>query len=322
MTFEEFFEEWRNATPYIMAHTSGSTGEPKDILLTKEFVRRSALRTNRFFGIDKGSRLHSCVAADYIGGKMMAVRSDIASCMFTHETPSNRPLAGIVKSEEITLLAVVPSQMIHILDNIREMPLIRNVLIGGAAIPFELRRRIASSGLNAYESYGMTETASHIALRKVEEEEGWFVPLEGIRVSVDSRGCLVIDFEQGKHFTTNDMAVLEGEGFKITGRYDNVIVTGGKKVSPEAVERKISHLFRGDIMIGSEPDSKWGEQVILMAEEKEPEEGVESIMKAMRSELERWEMPKNIKWGTRLPRTPNGKILRNKRAKEEKMADK
>lgn len=322
MTFEDFIKEWHGVTPYITAHTSGSTGEPKEIELQKEFVKRSAMRTNRFFSIGKDSRLHSCVAADFIGGKMMAVRSLIAECCFTWEKPSNRPLQQMSNNDEITLLAVVPSQMIHILDHFEEMPVIQNVLIGGAAIPTELRKRIAQSGLNAFESYGMTETASHIALRKVEEEEGWFDALPGIEVTNDERGCLVIEFETGERFVTNDMSIFDGKRFKIAGRIDNVIITGGKKVSPERIERKVSHLFNGDILVSSEPHPKWGEQVILLAEEKEPVAGEGMLMKEMRKILEGWEMPKRISWNIRLPRTPNGKIKRDIGTKVEKKVDK
>lgn len=134
MTFEEFIEEWRSEKATITAITSGSTGKPKNIELDKTFVEDSANRTNSFFGIDGGSHLHSCVAADFIGGKMMAVRADIAGCSFSYETPTNRPLDGFDKSQRIDLLAVVPSQMVHLLEHKEELPEIVNIIIGGSSI--------------------------------------------------------------------------------------------------------------------------------------------------------------------------------------------
>lgn len=313
MTFEEFLEEWRGDIPYITAHTSGSTGRPKEIRLDKEFVRESASRTNSFFAVGPGSRLHSCVAADYIGGKMMAVRSELAGCRFTWEPPSNRPLCGM-KGETIDLLAVVPSQMVHILDHPEDMPRLNGIIIGGSPLPEHLRRRIALSGLPAFESYGMTETASHIALRRVEATAGWFRALPGIVVTADPRGCLAISFGEGREVvTTNDMAEVRGDEFRITGRYDHMIITGGKKVNPVDVEGRISHLFRKGIMLTSEPDEKWGERVVLLAEDAPDADERAKTEVRMRELLANYEMPKQIHWGSRLAYTPNGKLMRRKK---------
>lgn len=310
MTFEDFFEEWKSEVPYIEARTSGSTGEPKIIRLSKDFVKESALRTNRFFSVSSRSRLHSCVSADFIGGKMMAVRSELAGCRFSHETPSNRPLGSFCAADRLDLVAVVPSQLIHILDNIREMPSIGAMIIGGSAIDVRLRARVEKSGLNAYETYGMTETSSHIALRKVREKEDWFETLDGIKVESDSRGCLVIRFSSGEEIVTNDLAELAGERmFKITGRWDHVIITGGKKVNPYDVERKISMLVNAPYMITSRADLKWGRMVVLLIEGSEESEKLE-LLSDLKSVLDPWEVPKIIEWVRHLPRTANGKLKR------------
>ncbi len=323
MTFEDFLEEWRGQESVITVHTSGSTGTPKTIRLSKDFVRESALRTNFFFSITCDSRLHSCVAPDFIGGKMMAVRSELAGCRLTWETPSNRPLAGMAKDEKIDLLAVVPSQMLYILDNLTSIPELDAIIIGGAAIHPDLRSKIIKSGLNAYETYGMTETASHIALRKIACGQDWFMPLDGIAVSLDPRDCLRIDFNTGETVVTNDIAELnESGGFRILGRYDNMIITGGKKVNPEAVEARIAPVIReffagsgisskesGDnFLITSRPDEKWGEKIVLRIEGRDGD--CTSLLKLLREVLNPYEMPKGIEWVDRLPRTPNGKLLR------------
>lgn len=302
-------EEWRGEGDSIVAHTSGSTGSPKEIHLRKDFVRDSALRTNSFFGITSGSHLHSCVAPDFIGGKMMAVRSEVAGCRFTWETPSNTPLKEMARDEKIHLLAVVPSQMLHILDNLRDMPEIDAVIIGGSAIHPSLLRRIAASGLNAYETYGMTETASHIALRKIDGASGRFTTLPGISVELDGRGCLVILFHSGEKVVTNDLARIHGDNeFEILGRFDHIIITGGKKVNPLEVELKISHLINAPFIITSQPDEKWGSRIVLKIEgEAKPTDELEA---ELRKSLQGWEMPKAIKFVASLPRTSNGKILR------------
>lgn len=327
MTFEEFIEEWRGESEFIEARTSGSTGEPKLIRLPKPFVRASALRSNNFFCINSQSRLHSCVAPDYIGGKMMAVRAETAGCRLTWETPSNAPLRGIGAKEKIDLLAVVPSQMLHILENKKDLPSIRTVIIGGSPINASLRDRIMASDLCAYETYGMTETSSHIALRKVGNE--WFSTLEGIRVDKDDRGCLVICFDTGEVFRTNDLASVESSNrFKINGRIDNIIITGGKKVNPIDVECRISHLFSTPFIITSSPDLKWGMKVVLKVErgekaggrpvenhrawesEKKEEEAASRLFEKLREVFSSHEMPKVIEWVDKLPRTANGKLKR------------
>ena len=317
MEFDEFMEEWRDAaTPYIIARTSGSTGVPKSIRLDKEFVKQSALRTNRFFNITEGSRLHSCVAADYIGGKMMAVRADVAGCRFTWERPSNRPLAGIGNDEVIDLLAVVPSQMVHVLDNLENMPEIRAVIIGGSAISPQLFLRICESGLNAYETYGMTETSSHIAMRKIASKQGnscgeWFETLEGITVEKDGRGCLVINFDSGETFVTNDLAETnDGRHFKIKGRYDHVIITGGKKVNPYEVEEKLAPYINTPFVVTSEPHYKWGSAVVVRIEGNSCDISEEELRSIMKTILQPHEVAKKIEYVERLPRTANGKIRR------------
>ncbi len=182
MTYDNFKEQWQSEKNYLICHTSGSTGTPKEIHLAKETMEQSALRTNQSFHIDEKSYLHSCISPDFIGGKMMMIRSLIAGSEFGWEIPSNKPLNDYF-GRDITLLAVVPSQMHFILDKIASLPSIQYILIGGAPIPPALRKRIAESGLIAYESYGMTETASHIALRKVETEVKPFRTLDAMKAS-------------------------------------------------------------------------------------------------------------------------------------------
>lgn len=311
MDFKKFIEEWNSPVDYITAETSGSTGNPKQILLNKEFVKESALRTINFFGINDGSRLHSCVSPEFIGGKMMAVRSILSGCRFTWEDPSNRPLVGLDRSEEIDLVALVPSQMVYILDNKDGMPKIKNYLVGGSSITERLRLRIHESGITAYETYGMTETASHIALRKIEDKILPFETLPGIEVEKDKRGCLVIKFNSGEKFVTNDIAeVLSPSNFLIKGRIDNVIITGGRKVHPEEVERKLGELTAKPLMIKGEPDEKWGEKVVMMIEDTDNEVDDSQLLEKAKNILLPHEVPKKIYHIEKLPRTPNGKIKR------------
>lgn len=259
-----FLDEWSNKLPFIECRTSGSTGEPKLIRLPKQLMAESAMRTVRHFGLDGNSHLHSCISTDFIGGKMMVVRAALMGAKLTSETPSNRPLRDY-DGPEIDLLAVVPSQMIDLLDRLDQLPKIRHIIIGGAPIPPDLRGRIARSGLDAWETYGMTETASHIALRRVTDPPLPFRPLDGICIHCDADNRLIIEMGQWGKFHTNDIVEIgEDNSFTIKGRADNVIITGGKKVHPEEVEAILEGRLGCEVMVTSEPDTKWGRRVVLI----------------------------------------------------------
>lgn len=309
MNYDEFIAEWLNSDDSIKVRTSGSTGIPKEILLTKDFVRKSALRTISYFGLDSRSYLHSCISPDYIGGKMMAVRALETGCRFTWEQPSNRPLKDLGKNLEITLLSVVPSQLLHIISHKEELPKMKNILAGGAPVVPSLKKAIIDSGLNVYETYGMTETASHIALKKLSDEDR-FHTLKGITVSSDDKGCLNISFDSGENFITKDLAeIFSDTSFRIVGRADFIINTGGKKVNPEDVERRLEPLVGAPFVLISIPDEKWGEKIVMLIESEQGKFSEDKIKK-MKEILQPHEVPKIIKYVTYLARTDNGKINR------------
>lgn len=308
MNYSDFAAEWKSTPDHIICRTSGSTGDPKEICLPKSEMRKSAWRTIRFFGLDSGSHLHSCVSPDYIGGKMMAVRAYETGAGLTWEKPSNRPLEKY-DGKPIDLLAVVPSQMIHILDNLHDMPEIRAVIIGGAPIPAHLRERIEESGLNAWETYGMTETASHIALRRVSATPGAFTTLDGIRTYTDSESRLVIEMDGWQRLVTNDIAEIAECGFTILGRYDNVIISGGKKIHPEQVEEILERELGVPVMISSMPDEKWGERVIMTIEDGGDSQADIKIISKCKNLLPEECVPKEI-IHSEVARTANGKKRR------------
>ncbi len=306
--------QWGCGCSFLEAHTSGSTGSPKEILLPREAVRLSALRTNNFFSITSSSLLHSCISPEFIGGKMMMIRALESGAKLTYEVPSNRPT--LLAEVTIDLLSVVPSMMHSLLARKRDgsLPNVRNILIGGSSIPANLKHEIAESGLTAYESYGMTETCSHIALRKIELSEKPFKALDGINITTDSRNCLVITIPGiDNPIVTNDIVELTSDGFRILGRADNVIVTGGRKVYPEAIEHKIGELTDEVFIIAGRKSEFWGEEVIVWFESDcVPEEIIpsEDFISELRSRLAPWEMPKRFYRGS-LPLTSSGKPKRN-----------
>lgn len=344
ISYERFISEWLDeSVDEIEAHTSGSTGKPKAIRLSKKMMRESARRTNAYFNIDSGWLLGSCISPAYIGGKMMAVRALEASCRFFCEEPSNHPdiLPARKATDRNVLISVVPSQMWHILElglSEAEKRRIR-FLIGGSAIPADLRKRIVEGSIKAWESYGMTETSSHIALRPITSDETLFTPLPGIKLSKSPSGTLAIDLGNSENpIITNDLVEFGSDGnFKILGRADNVIVTGGLKVIPELLEEKIRKIISktelatniSGLMVTSRPDSKWGEAIVLNLEItpglsgddttlipeseiliKEVEDAIRDKSNDLSYSILRHEFPKEIRCVRALPRTPNGKLRR------------
>ncbi len=285
---------------------------PKRISLTKEMMRRSAQRTISYFGINTGSRLYSCISPQFIGGKMMLIRALVARCEFEYEQPSNRPQIGD-GSRHCDLVSVVPSQMHHILQSPQILVRVKNFLVGGSAIPPQLRKAIAEAGIAAYESYGMTETASHIALRRVGMDDEPFSVLPGISLSIDERGCLVIDMGTDGAVVTNDIVEFADETrckFQILGRVDDVIVTGGMKVHPAQVEKLLFPLFPNvEICITSRPDTLWGSRVVLLIE-TESIADTSVLMQQVRELLPPHCVPKEILPVKSLPRTASGKVIR------------
>lgn len=321
MNQQEFETIWKDGKDYVECYTSGSTGEPKLIRLSKDFMRASARRTNEFFGIDAGSRLHTCLDFRYIASMMMTVRADEAGCILTSEEPSSKPLGGIPEDEIIDLMSMVPIQMAWVLDSSHVWKGIRNILLGGSPIPSLIRKRIVLSPYTVWESYGMTETASHIAIRKVEVEDVPFKTLDGISVSVNEEGCLTIIMPDDQRITTTDIAEMTGENeFRILGRADHVVISGGIKIHPEELERRLGPFIGYDYCLSSVPDKKWGEKLVLAVESSPDMIDEELLREAVGVRLRQYrkilelgvKTPKDVLIVAELPRTANGKIDRVK----------
>ncbi len=284
-------------------------------------MRHSAKRTNDFFNIVSSSRLHTCLDFKYIASMMMTVRADEAKCLLTSEHPSSRPLEDIGIDDVVDLVSVVPAQMEWILDNGEKWRGLRHILIGGSAIPPMMRRQIALSGYDVWESYGMTETASHIALRRVTEEDEPFSTLPGISVELNKKDCLVIKMPDGTKLITNDIAEVEDSNrFRILGRADNCVISGGIKILPEELERKLGPFIAFEYCISSVPDKKWGEKLVLVIEHPEESIAEDLLLEAVGVRLRQYrkildlgvKSPKDVVRVSELPRTSNGKIDRKR----------
>ena len=307
MLFEDFFDEWYDSTrDYIVAHTSGSTGTPKEIRLAKSDMAVSARRTNAFFGIDCHSTLVCPLSLDYIAGKMMAVRAILSGAMLVQIPPSND--FTMSWNLQADLIAIVPSQVDALLKIVRTRRVF-NAIIGGAPLDDARRKALKSAGVNAYETYGMTETASHVALRHINAED--FRGLDGFTFSTDQRSCLVIESADMtfRRLVTNDIVEMTGANtFRWLGRADNVINSGGIKIVIEQLEAEIAAIFPDlQFYVGRQPDDKWGEVPVMYVK------GVgdtDAIARELASRLDHRRLPRSVIAVAEFPLTANGKIKR------------
>ncbi len=195
MTVLEFLAQWHDDSPFVIAHTSGSTGRPKEVRLLKSDMQASAALTNRFFGINKESRLMLSLSPDYIAGKMMIVRAEEAGATLLTETPSNRPLEHYAGAK-IDLLAVVPSQALWLAQHPDRLANVRKLIIGGGEVSPHLRKLLENMPVEAYATYGMTETCSHVALAPITADISPFTALPPVTFTTDQRSCLIIEAPQ------------------------------------------------------------------------------------------------------------------------------
>jgi o-succinylbenzoate---CoA ligase len=312
-----FILEWLSPSLTLKVHTSGSTGKPKEILLEKRFMIASAQATIDFFKLKPGSIAILCLPVRYIAGKMMIVRALVGSLDLYLTKPGSVPEIG--KFQKIDFCAMVPNQVASLLETKNGAELleqIQNLIIGGSVLPTNLESKIKKLKNNTWQTYGMTETITHIALRKLngKNAEDFYSPLKGVRTSLDESGCLMITAEKIgiKRLVTHDLAEINNEGkFKILGRIDNIIISGGLKLVPEEIENKLNGCFENDYYISSIPDEKLGNKLVLYIEDEgKLKKQIYHLWEKIEERVSGFEIPKEIIFVQQFARTKTGKIIR------------
>ena len=294
MTLEDFFSEWNNDSDRVLVHTSGSTGKPKPMMVEKKRMLNSARITCDFLGLKPGDSALLCMSLDYIAGKMVVVRSIERHLHLISVSPSGHPLKNIDLKDvngkgvngEITFAAMVPMQVYNTLQVPEErerLTHIRHLIIGGGAIDASLEKELQAlpGNIAIWSTYGMTETLSHIALRRINgvEASEWYQPFDSVKISQTEEGCLVIDAPLvcAETLVTNDIVEIESYiynkveklRFRIKGRKDNVICSGGIKIQIEEVETLLKPHLEKPFMIAKKKDEKFGEIAVLLTEDED-----------------------------------------------------
>ncbi len=294
----------------INVSTSGSTGKPKNIFIKKVFMKNSAQMTGDYFNLKKGDSAFLCLPIQYIAGKMMIVRAIELGLILYCVKPDSSPLENLNK--EIDFGAMVPLQ---IENSINKLNLIKNIIIGGAPISLRLEKLLQTIKSNCYATYGMTETVTHIAIKPLNHQikSKYFTTLSNITIKKDNRGCLVIDCPKlsSKEVITNDIVnSISNNQFEFIGRFDNVINSGGVKLHPERIEKKLSEIISDRFIITSIPDERLGQKLILIIESTKISQKI-----YFNKILDKLEIPKHVFFTETFIETKTGKINRNETIK-------
>ena len=309
-----FILEWFDEKMDVPAKTSGSTGNPKKILLEKAKMAQSALMTGKFFNFKEKDTALLCLSPQFIAGKMMIVRAIIWQMNLVCVKPDGHPIEGL--SQIVDFAAMIPLQVKNSIHNKTQLGKVKTILIGGGAVDIKLCEQIQNIKPKCFASFGMTETLSHIAIKTLNglNKSNSYKALNGVRLSTDERNCLKIRAPKllDKAIITNDIVRLISDSeFEWLGRFDNVINSGGLKLFPEQIEEKLASFINQAFFLIGIPDEHLGEKMILLIESKKKNEDEKKQIHAkINSYLEKFQRPRAIYLISKFERTLTNKIQR------------
>lgn len=302
----------------LQATTSGTTGPPKRTTIPVEDLVASARLTGRTFGLRPGDRVLHCLPGAFVAGKLMLVRAFVLGLDLHVISPRGSVLAKLGAAERFRFAAMVPLQLARALDEDRERveTQFHTVLLGGGPVSEALGQRLAGLRNEVFLGYGSTETVTHVALRRLNgpQASAEFTALGDCRFARDPRGCLVVHtphLSTFQHVTNDLVQLMDDAHFRWLGRYDNVILSGGRKVHPEQLEARTAALIAEPHYFSGMPDAQLGQAVMLTIEtDRPPQEVVPEVMARLLHVLHPHEMPRHIRTLPRLERTTSGKVRR------------
>lgn len=308
-----FLEKWFDASPVITVHTSGSTGTPKELVVRKDRMMQSARLTCEFLNLQARDTALLCMNLRYIGAMMVVVRSLVAGLNLIVRPASGHPLSDI--EEPLRFAAMVPLQVYNTLRVPEEKERLEQtdiLIIGGGAVDDSLEAEISALPTAVYSTYGMTETLSHIALRRLNGETAskHYYPFPSVELSLSAESTLVIKAPLicGEVLQTNDIACLYPDGsFTIAGRKDNVINSGGIKIQAEEMEKRLRPFIPVPFVVTSVPDPRLGQALTLLIAGQVDVRELESKLQTV---LDAYHRPRHIFMTESIPQTENGKIDR------------
>ncbi len=318
-----FITDWLSDTDTFNFKSSGSTGAAKTIAISRNQILKSVSLTENALKLKNTDRALVCLAPEYVATKMMLARCLVLNMEIILVDPSSNPLEDLSENEQINFASFVPMQVQQMIDSgySERLSKINNVLIGGAPVFDTLEKKLKSFQNNIYHTYGMTETVSHIALRKLSDggDSRYFKCLDGIQITTNADGCLIINGSttNDEQVMTKDLVEIKNENeFIWLGRQDNLINSGGVKIIPEQIENLLKPIFKeaeitNEFFIDGIGDSKLGQRLILLVEGAPPQSGFEILMKTnIEKVFSKYHVPKQTIYLEQFIRTTSGKVKR------------
>ena len=306
-TIYQFLTDWFSGDDFICIKTSGSTGKPKLIKLQKVNMINSALATGIFFDLKENTTALLCLPTEYIAGKMMLIRAIVLGWKLDVIEADSYPLKNSNKVYDFS--AMVPLQLENSLDRLEK---VKKVIVGGGVVSKELQNKLKNKTTQVFATYGMTETVTHIAVKKLNNLEikpAFYHVLPNVTIYKNEDNCLVIDAQKVAEeiiFTNDVVALISDTEFEWLGRFDNVINSGGIKLHPERIEEKLSEIIDQRFFVAGIPDKKLGEKLVLVVE------GNHQNISFKNSNLSKFGTPKEIYFVNEFIETETKKIQRNK----------
>lgn len=297
----DFMEEFESQDE-IIVNTSGSTGKPKPIKLPKSAMIQSAQMTADFLNLQHGDSALLCMPIHFIAGKMMLVRAmEIGLKLYCIQ-----PTTKIELDAEIDFAALTPMQAERSLFENNQTLKINKLILGGAKVSSVLEKKFKELKIEVYETYAMTETITHIGMRKLNEQNEFHV-LDPIKIRQDERNCLIIKTPYfSEEIITNDVVeLIDSERFKVVGRYDNIINSGGLKINPEHFEELLQPYISKPFIVHYKSDEVLGQKLVLIIES---EKAIDIEFPA--DLIPKNQIPKEIIFLKEFPKTESGKIKR------------
>jgi O-succinylbenzoic acid--CoA ligase len=304
----DFLSEWYSTSSTIIQKTSGTTGDPKELRISKQLLIQSALNTGKYLELKENDKIFLCLPVDYIAGKMMIVRAIVLNLQLHFQLPSSNPEI----EQDYDFSAFTPMQLENIIkQDKKSIDRIKKIIIGGAPVSFGLIENLQEIKSECYETFGMSETGSHIALKKLNNDgkSEFFEVLEGIEISANEDNQLIISSEKMKinNLVTNDIIkIFDPNRFLWLGRMDNLINSGGLKISPEYIENKLRPFLKNKFFIFGNKDEVFNElPAILIEGEKSG-----NLIEIFQRELSKFEIPKHVYYLKNFVYTESGKVNR------------
>jgi len=310
-------------TPATLVHTSGTTAEPKPVVLTIGNWLWNALGSALALGLDHEDRWLCTLPLSHVGGLAIAIRSAIyGTTVVLHERFNATAALTAIERDRVTLASLVPTTLARLLDAGLKAPNpLRVALIGGGPLPPALAAQAQEAGIPVAQTYGMTEACSQVTTSMPGEPETAGRPLAGqqVRIAGDDeilvKGPTVAPGAAAADgwLHTGDCGRLDAQGrLTVTGRKADTIVSGGENVAPAEVEAALlTHPAVADAGVHGRPDPQWGEAVVaLVVLHDGAETEAEELRAHVAAQLARFKVPKEVAFAARLPRTASGKLLR------------